>query len=219
MRRVPFNRPVEAKRILNALSAESRVRMLASMVENRRGMTATELSERMNMALSTTVQHLDILTSTGLVKWTLIKGKRGFVKLYRAPSRRISLNIDISLLSKVPPMNVLDKRLREFMDRIREEKKLPPNPSVEDVRRFLDVKEDEAVIYLDFFNQAEDKILDKLSEEFKKLEKREYTVKELSDVLRVDEYWVVRLTRRLEEEGVAIVERDRIVLLQSDPRN
>jgi len=212
MRNVPFNRPVEARRILDALSAESRVKILASILESRKGMTATELSERMGMALSTTVQHLDILTSTGLVKWTLIKGKRGFVKLYRVPSRRISLNIDIPLLSKVPSIDVLSEKLREFLDRIREKKKLPPNPSVEDVRKFLDVDGDEAIIYLDFFNQAEDLILDKLKEEVTKLEKREYIVRELSDVLRVDEYWVVKLMRRLEEEGLAVTEKGKIVL-------
>lgn len=200
---IPKNRPVEIRMIINALSGDTRLRILKVLLQHPEGLTASEISSKINLTLPTTLTHLNQLISAGLIKWIYAKRGKRLLKLYKVTSKEIVLNVDLEILSNSPPLEKLENLLWQLVQKYRQQGVLPPMPSIEDIEKLLKIEKNEAIALIDYFKVSEERIVEKLSTELEEKirDKEEISLKDISEKLRVHDYWAIQVARKLEEKG------------------
>lgn len=206
---IPKNRPVEIRMIINALSGDTRLRILKVLLQHPEGLTASEISSKINLTLPTTLTHLNQLISAGLIKWIYAKRGKRLLKLYKVTSKEIVLNVDLEILSNSPSLEKLENLLWQLVQKYRQQGVLPPMPSIEDIEKLLKIEKNEAIALIDYFKVSEERIVEKLSTELeeKMRDKEEISLKDISEKLRVHDYWAIQVARKLEEKGNYILEK------------
>lgn len=208
MKFVPYTRPVEAKMLINALGGSTRLKIMRLLLETPTGLSASEIAEKLGISLPTILTHLSILASSGLISWVYVGRGRRYIRLYKVSEDKLVLNIDLRVFTTIPNIEDLDKTLQDYIQLSRKMDVLKASPSLEDIRKLLNVSVNEAFILLDYFRLSEDKIVESLTQEaLKILEKRDQiSIDELCEIMRIHEYWAVQVARRLEEMEYCILE-------------
>ncbi len=202
--RVPRNRPLLALLVTEALASDSRRAILRELLASPDGMMASELAKRLGLTLPTILSHIDKLAAAGLVRAVPYRRGGKVYKKYRAAGRRVAMDVDLALLSSIPPREVLEKKLASLVDKAREKGELPETMDPASVKEVLGVDLGEAVILADYYNMSRDRIVDILVGEAEKLfqGKSEVQLSEIEEKLRVTTYWAVKVASRLEELGI-----------------
>jgi len=100
------------------------------------------------------------------------------------------LNIDLRVFTAIPNIEDLDKTLQNYIQLSRKMDVLKASPSLEDIRKLLNVSVNEAFILLDYFRLSEDKIVKSLTQEALKIleERDQISIDELCEIMRIHEY-------------------------------
>jgi len=208
--RISKTRPVLVRLIIEALSGDSRRQIVAELLKNPEGLSASELARRLDLTISTILTHLDKLIAAGIVR--VVPKRRGarIYKIYRIVDEEIELTIDLRLLTSIPSTEELRKGVRELLREIRRERVLPPSFDPETVRDTLRVDIDTALMLTDYLRLNEDEVVSQLCEEAREIFKgfKEVGLRELEEKLRVHTYWALKVARRFEELNEYLVRYD-----------
>ena len=100
------------------------------------------------------------------------------------------MNIDLRVFTAIPNIEDLDKTLQDYIQLSRKMDVLKASPSLEDIRKLLNVSVNEAFILLDYFRLSEDKIVKSLTQEALKIleERDQISIDELCEIMRIHEY-------------------------------
>jgi len=205
---IPWNRPFKAKLAIEALSSRTRLNIIKILLGNRRGLTAQEISRKLGLSLPTTLEHLEILVSSGIVQreWRVV-GKR-VLKAYKLVDSQIDLKIDLPSFVETPEKKELEELAHLFVDRVRETRELDTRPSLETIERTLNIDRAKALSVLDYILSSEEEVVDHLASQARALLENieTITVRELSKKMKIHEYWAYAVAKKLEEQGGYILE-------------
>ncbi len=124
-----------------------------------------KLLKKLGISLPTILTHLSILASSGLISWVYVGRGRRYIRLYKVSEDKLVLNIDLRMFTAIPNIEDLDKTLQDYIQLSRKMDVLKASPSLEDIRKLLNVSVNEAFILLDYFRLSEDKIVESLTQE------------------------------------------------------
>ena len=205
--RIAKTRPVLALLVITALSSESRRRIVKELLQARNGLSASQISKRLGLSIPTILSHLDKLLAAGIVRAVPVRERGRIQKLYRVIDKELQLVVDLNLLSKVPPEDVLKEQLERY---IKESKKTMPLSERFDPDRIMEVLGvdfETAIMLADYFNMCKEDIVSILVEELReKLSGREeVSLAEIENYLRVTTFWAIKVAGRMEELGLVRV--------------
>lgn len=202
------SRIYRAKKILDALSSDSKLRILKRILE--RPASATDLANEFGLTLPAITSHLRDLEEAGLIR--IIEKRKGRgrpAKLYALTKKKISLEIDLEALLELPDEEDLEELVRDYVRRKLEEGGLR-KVTVGDVMRTLGISRTAAAAVAGALNldpkplveAVADKVLENLGEEKSTIE--------LSKELDVDRWWISKAVELLSEEGLVEVKAGRV---------
>ena len=209
---VAWNRPVEARLVIQALSSPTRVAMLRMIADKAQGATASELAKALSLSLPTALEHLSILLGAGLIRWEWrVEGRRS-VRVYKLVDRRVAIQLDLDAYTHLPELEELKSMMISFVERSMEGKGLPAKPTVSEVEKLLGVDSRTAIAVVDYMLKSEEEIVDHLASKAMPILEgvKEITTSELAAKLKIHEYWAARIARKLEEKGLFIVEAGKL---------
>ncbi|RLE59848.1 MAG: hypothetical protein DRJ35_04785 [Thermoprotei archaeon] len=201
--RIARNRPVLALLVIESLSSESRRKIIKELLNEKQGLSASELSRRLGLTLPTILSHLDKLVATGIVRIIPLRERGRVQKLYRLPDKDLQMYIDLRLLANIPEKETLKEYLAKYIEESRRRAPLTERFDPQVIMDVLGVDFNTAIMLADYFNMSTEEIVGMLVKEAEALvrEKEEVTLEELERLLRVTTYWAVKVANRLEELG------------------
>ncbi|HDI74330.1 MAG TPA: ArsR family transcriptional regulator [Thermoprotei archaeon] len=160
---IPWSRPFKAKLAIEALSSRTRLNIIKILLGSRRGLTAQEISRKLGLSLPTTLEHLEILVSSGIIQreWRVV-GRR-VLKAYRLVDSQLDLKIDLLSFVETPEKRELEELAHLFVDKVREIKELDARPLLETIQKVLKVDRAKALSVLDYILSSEEEIVDHLA--------------------------------------------------------
>lgn len=195
-------RVYRAKKMLDALNSESKLRILRRLLE--RPASATELAEEFGLTLPAITLHLRDLEEAGLIKILEVrKGKGRPAKLYTLRSRRITLNIYLDELLELPREEELDSLVREYVKR-KIESGLR-RVSVSDVVKTLSISRTAAAAVVERIQTDPSVLLEAIGDRIMESLGEVSSTAELVKRLRIDRYWISRALELLEAKGLVEV--------------
>jgi DNA-binding transcriptional ArsR family regulator len=204
------NKPVKARLILEALASRPRLNIVNTLI-SKGPLSASEISNNIGISLSTIMDHLKILNSSGILRWKFEKRGGKPVKVYSVDDIFIELKIDLRKLSSLPDFSRLGDLVRDYIDKKLSSSGLPLELSARDIMRTLDVDMDMAISILDYIHIDEDCILDVLRDRFLSMDIGDsVSLDDLSGGLNIHSYWALKLAIRLGEEDGFIFKDGRL---------
>ncbi len=210
--RIPSNRPLVARRVMQALSSDAKLRLLRILA--RGPASPASMARELNMALSVVTEHLRDLEAAGLVRTAGYArvGRGRPAKLYALSSPRVVIEVDLPLYAEVGSEERIASLALEYVRRKMAGPGLPASPSALDIAETLGIDVKLASIVLGYVKPSSGEVMDVLEGSvMEALEERgEADVGELADALNVDRYWVVTALKRLAEKGLVEVRGGRV---------
>jgi len=205
---IPWSRPFKAKLAIEALSSRTRLNIIKILLGSRRGLTAQEISRKLGLSLPTTLEHLEILVSSGIIQreWRVV-GRR-VLKAYRLVDSQLDLKIDLLSFVETPEKRELEELAHLFVDKVREIKELDARPLLETIQKVLKVDRAKALSVLDYILSSEEEIVDHLASQARTIigDSDTIPVRELARKMKIHEYWAYAVAKKLEEQGGFILE-------------
>jgi len=218
--------------LINALCSGPKLQILKMLLADG-PLTASEISRRLGIKLSTTLNHLEGLLAAGLLK-VEVGGRNRVIKKYAVTAPRIEAVIDLRALLLPPPCMTtatstthqaieVDQELEalalEYINAKRRSKraKLQIRPKVRDIASTLGVDVDTAIEVARYINTNQRRLAKVLHEDvLQTLRERggKASIRELADVLRVHPYWIVLCVSELSSEGKADIREGVVHLLE-----
>ncbi|MCC6029109.1 MAG: helix-turn-helix domain-containing protein [Candidatus Korarchaeum sp.] len=196
-----------AKKLIDALSSESKLKILRRLLESPA--SATDLANEFGLTLPAITLHLKDLEEAGLIKTVEVRrGKGRPAKLYALTSKRISINIHLNELLGLPEED-LDSLAQEYVKRKIESGF--SGISVTDIMETLLVDRATAAAISERLQSDPLPILEALGKKILESFEDRTTVTELTKKLRSDRYWILRALRNLEEMGLVKVKEGTVV--------
>ncbi len=209
--RIPSNRPVLARRVMQALASDAKLRLIRVLA---RGPTSpASMARELNMALSVVTEHLRDLEAAGLVRTAGYArvGRGRPAKLYVLSTERVVIEVDLPLYAEAGSEDRIISMALEYVRRKMEGPGLPASPSALDIAETLGIGVKLAAIVLGYVRTSSDEVMDLLEGSLLSvLGDGEADVGELAERLNVDRYWVVAAVRRLSERGLVAVRGGRV---------
>jgi len=197
-----------AKKLIDALSSESKLKILRRLLESPA--SATDLANEFGLTLPAITLHLKDLEEAGLIKTVEVRrGKGRPAKLYALTSKRISINIHLNELLGLPEEEDLDSLAQEYVKRKIESGF--SGISVTDIMETLLVDRATAAAISERLQSDPLPILEALGKKILESFEDRTTVTELVKKLRSDRYWILRALRNLEEMGLVKVKEGTVV--------
>ncbi len=194
------NNPIWARLVLEALASKPRLNIIKLLIE-KGPLTASEISEETGTSLSTIMEHLDILTASGILRWTLVKRGRRRVKQYSLASKMVELKIDLTTL--IWAIDIEEKRrlLKRYIYIKMERDGFPLKPTSKDIQEVLGLRDlREAIAILDLINRDEAYVVKVLEEKMEpEIVGDGISIRDLAKKLNIHEYWALLLAQRLSE--------------------
>ncbi len=229
--RVRIDDQVRVRWLINALCSGPKLQIL-KMLLTEGPLTASEISRRLGIKLSTTLNHLEGLLAAGLLK-VEVSGRNRIIKKYVVTAPQVEAVIDLKALLLPPPCvpaatpppqaTEVDAELEalalEYVNAKRRGKrtKLQIRPKVRDIASTLSVDVDTAIEVARYINTHQRRLAKVLRHDIiKALQERggKASVRELANSLRVHPYWVVLCVNELSNEGRAEIREGKIHLLE-----
>ncbi|MCS7102930.1 MAG: ArsR family transcriptional regulator [Candidatus Korarchaeum sp.] len=204
-------RVYRAKKMLDALNSESKLRILRRLLESPA--SATDLANEFGLTLPAVTLHLRDLEEAGLIKILEVrKGKGRPAKLYTLKSRRITLNIYLDELLELPEEEELDSLVREYVRRKLEGglRRL----SISDVMETLSVSKTVAAAIVERIQSDPSPLLEAIGERIMESIGVVGTTAELVKRLGMDRYWISRALESLRTRGLIEVKGGKIFRLE-----
>lgn len=218
--------------LIDALCSGPKLQIL-KMLLTEGPLTASEISKRLGIKLSTTLNHLEGLLAAGLLK-VEVSGKNRIIKKYAVTAPQVEAVIDLKALLLPPPCvptaappapqaagvdAELEALALEYINAKRRSKraKLQIRPKVRDIASTLGVDVDTAIEVARYINTHQRRLAKVLRDDvLKALQERggKASVKELADALRVHPYWIVLCASELSNEGVAEIREGVIAVVK-----
>ncbi|RLG74461.1 MAG: hypothetical protein DRO23_06680 [Thermoprotei archaeon] len=221
---IPEDRQLVVRRIIDVLNSGPKLEILKILSEGK-PLTASELSEKLKVKISTVLSHLDDLINTGLVKVETSSVGGRAIKKYSLVSNRIVLTINIRTLTHIEEIGVeeyekeLEHLTLQYIKAKRERKgELPLAIKVRDVAKTLNISIEKAIGIVDYINTHPEVIVDNISYDLLKVlrENKVATIRELADRLKVHPYWVVMAAKKLTSQGLVVFEENIVKVLSKN---
>ena len=210
--RIPATRPLAARRVIQALASDAKLRLLRLLV--RGPVSPSAMAKELNMALSVVTEHLRDLERAGIVRTAGYsrEGRGRPAKLYTLSSKRITLEIDLPLYASVGSEDEVLSLAIEYVRRKIEGPGLPASPSALDVAETLGLDVHVAAVVLDALREPKREVLDFLGDAiFRELKPDAWLdFDELAARLNVDKYWVLLSLRDMAGRGFVEVRGGRV---------
>ncbi len=202
------SRIYRAKKILDALSSDSKLRILKRLLKSPA--SATDLANEFGLTLPAITSHLRDLEEAGLIR--IIEKRRGRgrpAKLYALTRRRITLEIDLEVLLELPDEESLEELVNEYVRRKVEEGGLR-KVTVRDVMDTLGVSRAVAAVVAERLMSDPRPLIEAIADRVMEHLNGEKTTVELTKELNMDRWWVSKAVELLNEEGLVEVKAGRV---------
>ncbi len=202
------SRIYRAKKILDALSSDSKLRILRRLL--RSPASATDLANEFGLTLPAITSHLKDLEEAGLIR--IIEKRRGRgrpAKLYALTRRRINLEIDLEVLLELPDEDSLDGLVREYIRKKMEGGGLR-KVTVRDVMETLGVSRAVAAVVAERLSADPHPLIEAVADRIMEHLNGEKTTVGLTKELNIDRWWVSKAVELLSDEGLVEVRAGRV---------
>ncbi len=202
------SRIYRAKKILNALSSDSKLRILKRLLKSPA--SATDLANEFGLTLPAITSHLRDLEEAGLIR--IIEKRRGRgrpAKLYALTRKRITLEIDLEVLLELPDEESLDELVNEYVRKKVREGGLR-KVTVKDVMDTLGVSRAVAAVVAERLSSDPRPLIEAVADRVMEHLNGEKTTVELMKELNIDRWWVSKAVELLNEEGMVEVKAGRV---------
>ncbi len=201
-------RILRAKKILDALTSETKLRILKIIME--KPSSASDIAKELGYTLPAVTSHLKDLEEAGLIRLVeRRKGKGRPAKLYSLSTKRLTIDIDLESFLELSSANNLEELAQRYV-----EWKLENGLngiSSREISRVLNVPKSVAIAVVDLLNQRPELIIEPLKQRCSELIGEEWIpISELSERLGVDRKWINMALRELEEDGLVEIKRGRV---------
>lgn len=207
-------RVYRAKKMLDALNSESKLRILRRLLEGPA--SATDLANEFGLTLPAITLHLRDLEEAGLIRIVEVrKGKGRPAKLYAIRSKRITLNIYLDELLELPEEEELDALVREYV-----RKKVEGGlgkVTIADVMETLSVSKTVAAAVVERIQADPSPLLEALGKRILGELGEARTAVELAKRLGVERYWISRALEVLRSKGLIEVRGGRVFRVEGGP--
>ncbi len=202
------SRIYRAKKILDALSSDSKLRILKRLLKSPA--SATDLANEFGLTLPAITSHLRDLEEAGLIR--IIEKRRGRgrpAKLYALTRRRITLEIDLEVLLELPDEDSLEELVNEYVRKKVEGGGLR-KVTVRDVMDTLGVSRAVAAVVAERLTSDPRPLIEAIADRVMEHLNGEKTTVELTKELNMDRWWVSKAVELLNEEGLVEVKAGRV---------
>ena len=202
------SRIYRAKKILDALSSDSKLRILKRLLKSPA--SATDLANEFGLTLPAITSHLRDLEEAGLIR--LIAKRRGRgrpAKLYALTRRRITLEIDLEVLLELPDEDSLEELVNEYVRKKVEGGGLR-KVTVRDVMDTLGVSRAVAAVVAERLTSDPRPLIEAIADRVMEHLNGEKTTVELTKELNMDRWWVSKAVELLNEEGLVEVKAGKV---------
>jgi len=202
----------EQKKIMEVLLSSVKIRILEYLSKYPDGLSANEIAEYLGVTLPTTLEHLDLLVSSGLVerRGGMLKGKKYFLK-YKC----IEFKIDIQSFAKIG-LERISILAKTFIEGMLEKKRLTLPVSVREISKTLGIDRNTAAQVAAIINKdptvltavLEPYIVGVLGSQHRK----NTTISDLARKLGADPSTIALVVMELAERGIIYVDHNGIRL-------
>ncbi len=202
------SRIYRAKKILDALSSDSKLRILKRLLKSPA--SATDLANEFGLTLPAITSHLRDLEEAGLIR--IIEKRRGRgrpAKLYALTRRRITLEIDLEVLLELPDEDSLEELVNEYVRKKVEGGGLR-KVTVRDVMDTLGVSRAVAAVVAERLTSDPRPLIEAIADRVMEHLNGEKTTVELTKELNMDRWWVSKAVELLNEEGLVEVKAGKV---------
>lgn len=202
------SRIYRAKKILDALSSDSKLRILKRLLKSPA--SATDLANEFGLTLPAITSHLKDLEEAGLIR--IIEKRRGRgrpAKLYALTRKRITLEIDLEVLLELPDEESLEELVNEYVRRKVREGGLR-KVTIRDVMDTLGVSRAVAAVVAERLTSDPRPLIEAVADRVMEHLNGEKTTVELTKELNIDRWWVSKAVELLNEEGLVEVKAGRV---------
>ncbi len=202
------SRIYRAKKILDALSSDSKLRILKRLL--RSPASATDLANEFGLTLPAITSHLRDLEEAGLIR--IIEKRRGRgrpAKLYALTRKRITLEIDLEVLLELPDEESLEELVNEYVRKKVREGGLR-KVTIRDVMDTLGVSRAVAAVVAERLSSDPRPLIEAIADRVMEHLNGEKTTVELTKELNIDRWWVSKAVELLNEEGMVEVKAGRV---------
>ncbi len=201
------SRIYRAKKILDALTSDSKLRILKRLLEAPA--SATDLSEEFGLTLPAITSHLHDLEEAGLIR--IIEKRRGRgrpAKLYTITRRELALEIDLQAFLELPDENDLKRLMDEYV--YKKTSGGLKKVTIRDIMETLSVNRAVASVLFERFTSDPYPLIEAVaSKVMEKLDREKSTV-ELSKELDIERWWISKAVELLSERGLLEVKAGRV---------
>jgi len=209
--RIPATRPLAARRVIQALASDAKLRLLRLL--SRGPSSPSAMAKELNMALSVVTEHLRDLERAGIVRTAGYskEGRGRPAKLYSLSSRRITLEIDLPLYASVGSEDDVLSLAIEYIRKKISGAGLPASPAALDIAETLGVDVKVGAVVLDALREPKREVLDFLGDAIlRELKPDEWlSAEDLAEKLNMDKYWVLVALRDMARRGLVEVKGGR----------
>ncbi len=201
------SRIYRAKKILDALTSDSKLRILKRLLESPA--SATDLSEEFGLTLPAITSHLHDLEEAGLIKMMEKRRGRGRpAKLYAITRKKLTLEIDLQAFLELPDESELERLTEEYIRRKVNGglKKV----TIRDIMETLDVSRVVASIIYERIASDPYPLIEAIANKVMERLKGEKSTVELSKELNIERWWISKAVELLSERGLASVKAGRV---------
>ncbi len=202
------SRIYRAKKVLDALSSDSKLRILKRLLKSPA--SATDLANEFGLTLPAITSHLRDLEEAGLIR--IIEKRRGRgrpAKLYALTRRRITLEIDLEVLLELPDEDSLEELVNEYVRKKVEGGGLR-KVTVRDVMDTLGVSRAVAAVVAERLASDPRPLIEAVADRVMEHLNGEKTTVELTKELNMDRWWVSKAVELLNEEGLVEVRAGKV---------
>jgi len=211
--KITHKNPIEAKYFIEALASEPKLKIIKLLVDGK-SLTATEISNKLNISLSTIIDHLNQLVKANILTTSLIKRRGKLIKTYKLRDYIWSVKIDLRTYVNLLDIEEIENLAREYIERKIQEKGLPIKFNIKELMNYLNLNLDKAYIVLNYLKN-EDNVISILEEIFnKKFSESEIPINKLAEKMNIHVYWAYRLAYKLSEDQRYVVKNGKLIKLK-----
>ncbi len=201
------SRIYRAKKILDALTSDSKLRILKRLLEAPA--SATDLSEEFGLTLPAITSHLHDLEEAGLIR--IMEKRRGRgrpAKLYTITRRKLTLEIDLQAFLELPDESDMESLMNDYIS-----KKINgglKKVTIRDIMETLGVSRTVASILFERLTSDPYPLIEAIANKIMEKLDREKSTVELSKELNIERWWISKAVELLNERGLAEVKAGRV---------
>ncbi len=204
-------------KLLEVFCSGPKIQILKILLESD-WLTATDISRKLGIKLSTTLSHLESLVSAGLISVRVENVGNRTIKKYGVRSKKLLIELDLEKIVAPKPIGEhveiprpeLEALILEYINIKRSRRsKIPVRFKVRDVAKTLGVNVDTAIEIVNYANTHQNRIIELLCNEIiDEIKKNNYiSIREAADKLLLHPYWIVSCIQvRGEKKGVILSE-------------